>query len=151
MALHFKLTTPFSDINMKSFALDDVNILNPTNANPLVLGEWLELTDTYKMKRGSGAATVPSYCHFMEQGRYDTQAIGKSAFMFLNEWEADTKVFDTGGTYTVGEKVCVADVTFGGIASRRGLKELAASEYVVAVVTRIPANNNGYLRVRRVG
>jgi hypothetical protein len=154
--LNFELKSEFQTIHRKSFELADNAILNPNNANPLVIGEFLQLTTAYKMARGSADGVVPAFCYFAEQGRYETQAIGKGPFLFGGFYEADTKVMDATleATITaVGQPLMVNDVTIGGVV-KRGLSALpatpAGTEYVVGYVTRLPANNNGYLRFIRV-
>ena len=154
--LLFDLKSEFQTIHRRSFELATPAILNPNNANPLILGEFLQLDANYKMARGSADGTVPAFCYFAEQGRYETQAIGKGPFLYGGFYEADTKVMDATleATITaVGQKLMVNDVTIGGL-TRRGLSALpgapAGTEYVVGYVTRLPANNNGFLRFIRI-
>jgi hypothetical protein len=149
--LDFDLKSEFQTIHRRSFELATPAILNPNNANPLIMGEFLQLNTSYKMARGSGtAAAVPSFCYFAEQGRYETQAIGKGPFLFGGFYEADTKVMDAtlGATIaTVGQPLVIGDISIGG-QTRRGLRAVdsAGTDFVVGYVTRLPADNNGYLR-----
>jgi hypothetical protein len=141
---NFKLTSEFQTLGRRSFPLADPTILNPTNAQPLVDGEWLQLNTSYQMARGTvNPAIVPSFAYFAEQGRYETQALGKGPFLYLNSYEADTLIMDATGL-VVGDALEVADVTIGGIV-RRALQEYT-SGLIVGYVTRLPANNNNYLR-----
>ena len=153
MAINFKLVSEFQTIHRRSFELADTTILNPNNANPLIDGEWLQLDGNYKMARGTGpgGAAEPSYCYFGEQGRYETQAIGKGPFLYMGEYEADTKVFDSSGlsTTVVGEAMMVDDVTYGAL-TRKGLKLASSTNYIVGRTTRLSASNNGFLRFRTV-
>lgn len=146
-----RLTTEFTTIHRRAFELEDPTVLNPNSANPLLDGEWLRLTQTtYKMGRGSGVAGAaePSYMYFAERGRYDTQAIQKGPFLFLGEYEAETLIMDASGL-SVGAALMVDDVTIGG-NSKRALKLRTSTNYIVGRVTRLPANNNGFLRFRLV-
>ena len=150
---NFILKSPFADLMVKSFELVDTTLLNPTVSDPLVMGEWLEINDiTYKMKRGTGDATVPSFVFFQGQGSYDIQAIGKAPFLFLGPYEADTLVFDSTGLTSVGLPLMVTTISFGGSTIIRGLKlnDTPATKYTVGYVTRLPAYNNNYLRFMRV-
>jgi len=145
MALDFVLISDFVGIQRKSFEVADSTLLDPTSTNPLVLGEWLELTSAYKMDRGTAnGATVPSWVMFAEKGRFETQAAGKVPILWLNDFEADTKVMDSTGL-AVGDLLMVNDVTYGSL-TRRGLKEQGGGAFIVGRVTRLPASNNGYLR-----
>lgn len=147
--LDFELISEFTPIMRRGFEVatvdvNSVSIVNPNSANPLVLGEWLELNSSYQMVRGTvDGATVPSWAVFGERGRTDMQALGKAPMLYLGPYEAQTKVMDSTGI-TLGEGLMVGDVTYGGL-TRRGLKQNAAG-FVVGYATRLPADNNGYLR-----
>jgi len=154
MAINFKLVSEFQTIHRRSFVISPTAILNPNNAQPLVDGEWLALGDAinglgdYQMGRDSVTPSiVPSYCYFGEQGRYETQAIGKGPVLFMGEYEADTLIMDPTNVL-VGSALEVANVTIGGIV-RRAL-QLTNTGYTVARCTRLPGNNNGFLRFRSV-
>lgn len=156
MAITFKLTTGFTDLQRRSFDLADPGILKATNARPVAGGEWFQFDSAYKMARGGDnsqgtpgtpddEATVPSYVFFGEgPGRTDMQAIAKGTFIFLNDHEADTKICDADGL-AIGDPLSVWDVNYGDGIIRRGLAKASAG-YVVGYVTRLPANNNGWLR-----
>lgn len=141
----FKLVSDYESIKRRAFELADPEILKATNAIPVAGGEFFELDTSYKMARGTvNPALVPSYCFFGEgPGRTDMQTLGKGTFLYLNEYEADTLIF-TGTGLTLGEALEVANVTIGGIV-RRGLVQYT-SGHIVGYVTRLPANNNQWLR-----
>lgn len=148
MAVYFKLVSEFQTIHRRPFELDDATILNPVSSNPLIEGEFLEFTTTtYKMKRGSATpAAVPSFAYFAEQGRYETQALGKGPFLYLGPYEADTMIMDATGL-AVGDSLEVSNVTIGGL-TRRGLVKFTTG-HKVGYVTRLPTDNRGYLRFIR--
>jgi len=146
MSINFRLVSEFQTIQRRSFELGTPAVLNPNSVSPvpLVDGEFLELTAAYKMDRGSAnPAVVPSYCYFAEQGRYETQAIQKGPFLFGGTYEADTLIMDA-TALTLGAALEATDVTIATL-TRRGLK-LATSGLVLGYVTRLPANNKGFLR-----
>jgi hypothetical protein len=158
MAVNFKLVSEFQTIHRRPFELADPSVLDPTSVSPvpLVDGEWLEHDSAYRMARGgSGAvgAPVPSFVFFAEQGRYETQAIQKGPFLYMGDYEADTLIMDATGV-TLGMALVVTDVTVSALV-RRGLSRWpavpAGTEKVMGYVTRLPANNNGYLRFIKVG
>ena len=149
MAVNFRLISEFQTIHRRPFELAAPAVLDPTSVSPvpLVEGEFLELDASYKMARGAGApATVPSYAYFAEQGRADTQAVQKGPFLYMGSYEADTLIMDATGLQ-MGDKLEASGVTIATLA-RRGLVEFTTG-YVIGVVTRLPANNNGYLRFMR--
>jgi len=157
--LNFRLISEFQTIHRRPFEAAVPATLQPTNIRPLVDGEWLQLDGNYKADRGGDnsagsqdAATVPSFCLFAEQGRYETQAIGKIPLLYLGKFEAETKIFDSAvgaGITAVGQKLVVSDLDIGGIV-RRGLTALPASpagtEFIQAYVTRLHGSNGGWLR-----
>lgn len=152
--LDFELISEFTPIFRRSFEIATVdgagtNITNPNSLNPLVLGEFLEFNASYQLVRGTGnGATGPSFAIFGERGRTDVQAIKKAPTLFLGNYEAQTKVFD--GTGLVQNcALMVNDVTYGGL-TRRGLKLHAGGAKIAGYLTRLPANNNGYLRFIRI-
>lgn len=161
MALDFNLVSEFQTIQRRSFELADPEILNPTNVRPLVIGEWLQLDTAYKMVRGGNndavdadEAGVPSYVYFAEQGRYEVQAVQKGPILYGGWFEADTKVMDAAafnGITAVGQPLYVGDVDIAGVV-RRGLVGIttpAAGTIIHGWVSRLPANNNGFLRFVR--
>lgn len=146
--LDFDLKTDFHALIRKNFDVAVPALLDPNNAAPLVLGEWLELNSSYQAARGTGNATVPSFPMFAEQGRYETQALGSIPLLFGGFFEADTKIFEGTGIVSIGQPLMVADT---GVGSQRGLKlNPGGGPLTQAFVTRLPANNNGYLRFIRM-
>jgi hypothetical protein len=149
---NFILKTPFAMVHTRSFELVIPELLDPTysgTGGPLVMGEFLQIDDaSYKMERGTGDAECPSFAFFQAQGAYDIQALGKAPFLFVGPYEAETLVMlDT--SIVVGSPLMVTDITFDGVANRRGLALATATHYVVGYCTRTPAENNGYLRFIR--
>lgn len=141
---NFILKSEFQTIHRRPFELFDPTILVPTATNPLLDGEFLELTSAYKMTRGSATpSVVPTFAYFAERGRYEVQAIQKGPFLYMGPYEADTLIFD-GTSLTLGCGLEVSNVTISGQV-KRGLK-LLTSGLVVGYCTRLPANNNNFLR-----
>lgn len=138
VAPYMNLVTEVLPVNRRDFPLVDPTILNPTAANPLIDGEWLEMdTSSYALKRGTGEAASAAWPVFSLRGQYDTQAIGKSTVLFAGMYEADTAVINL-TSVVVGSFLVVADVTVGGL-TKRGLKLAAGAgqHLVVGVVTRL--------------
>lgn len=147
----FRLVSEFTNIHRRPFELVDPLILKATNANPLLMGEWLQHAGTVgRMDRGGEAAgaTVPSWPVFSETGRYETQALGKVPILYMNAFEADTLVFAAAGL-TLGAPVSVGDVTIATLVRRGLLLNPGGVVLTVGYVTRLPANNNGFLRFMR--
>jgi len=138
-APYLNLISELLPVQRRDFALEDASILNPQATTPLVDGEWLQLNDSYQLKRGSGEAAVPSWVCFAERGRYDTQAIGKSPVLFMGGFEAETAIFATAGM-DVGDALAVDTVTCpNGLTTRRGLVSISGAglHLIVGYVTRI--------------
>ena len=91
---HFRLRTEVQTLTRRDFSLVDTTLLNPDNANPLEMGEWMMLdSSSYKLVRSDGS--LPSWVSFVERGRSDTQAIGKMTVLFLGTYEAETLIYDS--------------------------------------------------------
>ena len=139
LAPHLTLITPVMAIQRRDFSYDVPAQLNPTNANPLLDGEFVQINSSYQVSRGSaGEVHVPTYPVFTEQGRYDTQALGKVDILFLGGFEAETDLYTAAGL-AVGSPLMVTDVTYGGL-TRKALALAAgggATHTVVGWVTRL--------------
>lgn len=151
MSLNFKLVTPFIDLGVRAFSFADPDILKPSNINPLVDGEFLELNANYKLVRGAAAvAPILSFAYFLEQGAYTAQGLGKGPVLMLHGYEADSMIFASGGSFAYGTPLAIGDVTIGTV-TKRGLVNVVTpgTDHVVGYVTRAPANNKGWLRFLR--
>lgn len=160
---YFKLVSEFMTINRRTFPFVTEGVADPNNARPMIMGEFLELgsgSDKGKMKRGGDnavsapgtpddEATVPSYCYFAEQGRYDVQALKRGPVLYMHSYEADTQVMDGDGL-AIGDPLAVYDIDTLGTIVRRGLAKQSAG-HIIGHVTRLPADNNGWLRFVRIG
>lgn len=134
------LVSELLPVQRRDFPMAVPGLLDPNNANPLVEGEWLGLNSSYQLVRGSGEQAKPTWQVFMERGRYDTQAIGKTMVLFIGGYEAYTTICDLTGPPTIGDPLVVTDVTIGG-QTKQGLKKPSGmgAHTVVAYVTRLPS------------
>lgn len=108
---HFKLRSEVQTLTRRDFSLVDSTLLQPTNANPLEMGEWLMLnSSSYALVRSDGS--LPSWVMYAEKGRSDTQAIGKTPVLFLGTYEAETLIY-TATSLVVGSALkCDAGVSY---------------------------------------
>ena len=140
MRPNLELISEVLPVQRRDFSLAVGDLLNPLNANPLMDGEFLGLDASYQLTRGSGAQSSLTWACFMERGRYDTQAIGKTTVLFGGFYEAETRVADTTGL-SVGDFLVVDDVTVDTL-TKQGLKLAAGAgqHFIVGQVTRLPGN-----------
>ena len=146
------------------------SLVDPNNSISLIDGEWLTLDSTGKAVRacniaaaGNSAGTTMSWPLWAENGRYDIQAMAekKIPLIWLNDWECETRIFDAGAVVGAGaaitqmlQPVKVASVSLNGVFGVRILSGLvghggaADTDRVVGYVTRLPAANGGWLRIR---
>lgn len=124
---NFDIISGLEYTDRRDYNLVDPTILNPTSANPLVDGEWLELDANQKLLRGTagglaGAESVNTLTFpvWAETGRWDTQTIQKVPVIRWAYFEARTALV-TNTNCVVGTPLIVRDMTFKGIAGRRGL------------------------------
>lgn len=120
-------------------------LLNPTNANPLEMGEWVMLTaGALTVVRSDGS--LPSWVNFTEKGRSDTQALGKITTLFLGGYEAETLIYTFAGLATGTALKCDAGLTYGGIANRSGLIAHAGGvDLIIGYVMQVTAATS-YMR-----
>ena len=142
MAVNFELVTELQFLLRRDFYLADKTLGKPTNANPLMDGEYLKLDTAYKLVRAADGDL--GFAMFMEKGRFDVQALGKTTVLFAGTYEADTRVFTAAGLTLGGKLQISASVTVDTL-TKTGLANYSAGE-VVGFVTRLPANNGGKLR-----
>jgi hypothetical protein len=142
MNVNFELVTELQALIRRDFYLANKSLGNPTDSNPLMDGEFLKLDTAYKLVRAGDGEL--GWAVFMEKGRYDVQALGKTTILFAGTYEADTRVFTTSGLTLGGKLQVSASVTVDSL-TKTGLANYSAGE-VVGYVTRLPANNGGKLR-----
>lgn len=148
----FRLITPLSMVHREDFPLTDEGLFDPTNANPLMMGEWLEFTSGSSEKKMARAtnATVPTFACFGEKGRTDMQAAKKAPLLYMGPYIAESKIIDPAGSWTHGCKLKAATVVYESL-NRAGLK-VDDGKFVVGYCLRTPTNNGGWLRfIRTVG
>ena len=149
-----KLVTHVNDVHRRDYDVNDTDLLDPTDSDALVHGEWMYLNTSAKLVRaGSSAAakaTSGAYQVFTPKGSTDSQALGKVAVIMSRDYEVDTDMFDSSQSYSIGAKVGLDLVTVDG-ASRMVFTpeaELTAdTDYVYGEVTLDPDNNDDKLRV----
>lgn len=144
---HFRLLTDVGNVFRKDLAMADRTLLQPTNANPLLDGEFVQYDASYRAIRADGSTLA--WPVFAEQGRYDTQAIGKVPVLYMGAFEADSRIF--GGTPALGARLMLDDT----IAIPAGNPKSAlvthggGTELTMGFVTRTAATNGGKLRFMR--
>lgn len=148
-------------------------LLDPHSSLVLLDGEWITRNAAGEAIRATDisavAGTEPAvadmydlYPVLGQVGRTDVQSIGHVVVPYLGEWAADTRVFDVtlvagaGAAITkIGQPLKVATISLGVGPSARKASGLvghggsADTAIIVAVVDRLPALNNGRLRIRR--
>jgi len=147
---YMRLITAHSELVRLTERLTDPLLMQPSNANPLFQGEWLQFYANGTLIRGDGSGQ-----HFLlldETGRSDAQAIGSVSVGFGN-FIVDTVIFTSAAAPALHARLEVATVTNAavtGCANKSGLQTHAAGAKLgVGRVLKTAANNNGYLRVFR--
>jgi len=139
-----RIYTPVEKIFIKDLVMADRTLLRPSNSNPLVEGEFLELDANYKAIRSGGDAL--SFMFWAEKGRSDTQAIGKVPTLYMGGYEADTIVYDS-TALGLGNALMVDDVSFESL-TRSGLKKHGGGdELVIGYVTRVLSDRVRFMQV----
>lgn len=142
MVVNFELVTEVQSLIRRDFPVADRDLVNPTNTNPLMDGEFMNLNASYQLIRG--ASLSMGFALFAERGRFDVQAVGKTTVLFGGTYEADTRVFTSAGL-TLGCKLEISAAVTVDTLTKSGLKVFTTGE-VIGYCTRLPANNGGRLR-----
>lgn len=137
----FKLASPAEKLERRDIVLADRTLALPSNANPLLMGEYVEYDAAYKAIRGTNAHL--SFVVFGENGRLDIQGTGKVPTLYMGTYEADTLIFDDTGL-ALGDPLMVDTVTYDSL-SRSGVKKWTTN-LVLGYVTKLPAINGNKLR-----
>lgn len=145
MIVNFELVTDVQDLIRRDFTVADPNIVNPTNVNPLLDGEFVQLNPAYQIIRANTGAL--GFAVFAERGRFDVQALGKTTVLFAKPYEADTRIYFASGLTLGGPLKISSTVTNTAVGNQQysGLVNWD-SGVVIGYVTRLPANNGGKLR-----
>jgi hypothetical protein len=140
--VNFELVTEVQGLLRRDFPIADRTLVNPTNANPLMDGEFMNLDSSYRLIRGVNGTFGMAL--FVEKGRMDVQAIGKGTVLMGGAYEADTRVFTT-TNLTLGCKLQINAAVTVDTLTKSGLALYSSGE-VIGYCTRLPANNGGKLR-----
>jgi len=150
-APNFELLSDISTTTRRDFLADETTAsLNPLDANPLVDGEWVEITDAGKVGRGTGSGRACVYPVYAEKGRYDVQALRKVPVLMLHEYEAETTICDPASPLAVGDMLKVGTV----LTNKRGILRAtggvgASGEVIVGICTKLFSGLNK-LRFQRI-
>lgn len=141
---NFELVTELQGLQRRDFPVANPALIKPTNANPLMDGEFLTLDSSYKLIRAADGNLA--FALFMEKGRFDVQAMSekKTMVLFGGTYEADTRVFTSSGLTLLGSLQVSASVTVDSL-TKSGLANYSSGA-VIGHVTKLPANNGGRLR-----
>lgn len=145
----FEIIQPTLDrLTRKPLEVANQGLLNPQGVAPVPLidGELVQVTATYKWDRASDASK-PSFFSIEDRGDYGVQASRKLSVVMGPTFEADTVVFDTVGIVTLGMAVQMGVVNnaLSGSLARAGLVA-SAGGIILGYVLRLPASNGNRLR-----
>jgi hypothetical protein len=145
--INFKLLTPWQMQERQTYKVATRALLDPNNANPLEMGEFLQFDASFELVRGDGS--VPAFAMLDEKGRTDTQAIGRVTVLLLGHYMADTYVFNNAVPPVLGAALMVDTVTNAArsLTNKSGLNTHGGgAELTLGYVLRTAATNSGYLR-----
>lgn len=167
---NFRPVTDVIPLVRRDFPLTDPTLADPRNPLSYLDGEWMTLDSTGKLVRsaniaavGNSAGAILSWPVWAENGRTDIQAMAdrKPPIIWLNQWECETLIYDASATIGSGlaittrfQKVKVASIQTNGVYGPRVLSGLVGwggasdTDQFVGYVTRLPAENSGWLRIK---
>lgn len=143
MPVYMELVTDVQMLRRRNYEVAIRALLSPSNSNPIIDGEFMNLDNNYKLVRG--AANSFGYMVWDEKGRYDVQALGKITVIHGGGgYEADTRVFVAAGL-TLGGPLGITNNCPVDTIQKSGLYNWASGP-VIGYVTRMPAMNGNRLR-----
>lgn len=101
----WKVVSPIQSQERLVWSVADATLLQPSNANPLVMGELLQLDAAGKLIRATDD-TKFSWLLIDSAGRSDVQAISSVSVVGLNAMLMDTLVFDNAAPPLSGPSSC---------------------------------------------
>jgi hypothetical protein len=149
MANELKLITPVNDVFRRDVELADTALLNPNAANPLRQGEWVVPgANGWERVSATTGTTKNAKMVWTERGDFPAQAIGKVTVLQLHQFECETLLFDSDWTPALGDPVTVQKDDVTGIGTDLSVfAEAETGEFVYGYVTKVPADNGGWLGV----
>lgn len=159
---NFRLISSIKEVWLRAMKVDDDTLVNPQNTDALLDGEILTIKAGYQVGRpvaGDFAAGPPvgqflnspvALPIFHLKGATDVQAAKNPTVIWHGHFEADTLIFNASPVtaYAPGTPVTVVLADLGDGVTRSVLDNQLdfATQAIVGTVTRLPADNNGYLR-----
>jgi hypothetical protein len=130
------------------FPINDPALVDYTETNPLVMGEWLTRNTSGKLLRAANPGVPPGpWMYWAETGRGDIQGMAskKVPVILRGGFLAETKVFNALAPPALGAALEVANITYDGL-TKSGLQTHAAgANPLIGYVTKRAADNNGWL------
>lgn len=156
---------------IRPMPLVDATILDPLSATSLIDGEWLSLgADGKAVDRAAaigtlgtagagGRATARAWMNWGELGRSDQLSMAErhASVFWMGFWEIDVLLFDKDAVVASGAaittilqpvKVATISVASRNVVGLVGHGGGGDSAIIQAYVTRLPADNKGWLRIR---
>lgn len=138
------LYPPFLDMETNGYlAVNDGEISDPENANPIIEGEWLDLfssaANTGKLQRAVGTTPLP-FLYVDQKGRTDVQSTKKGNIALEAPLIIKTKIVN-GTSLPAGSEVMVGTVTYNS-KSKAGLLLATGGNYIVGKVLSVGTNTS---------
>jgi hypothetical protein len=149
----FKIVTPTHVLmHIKDWPLVDPTLTDPTNANALVMGEWLTPFINGQGKKlerdaAGGAGGHLSWVCYAQKGAYDIQFQKIVPVLMHGGFMADTWLFNRATGLAVGDELGSFLVAIDGI--NRSVLDAVGAGKKVAVVLQLPGSATSPLRVLR--
>lgn len=122
---------------------------DPRNANPLMHGEWVDISNK-KIARAAATAPMP-VLYVGEVGRTDIQVTKKGPVLLTRPNRIKTKLVDGSSSLVVGDEVMVGDVTINSLSKKGLIKATGSGNYaqgkVLAAGTNTGAPDGSYWEI----
>ena len=134
------MNPPFQACETSDFAAaTDGQIHDPNNANPLMYGEWVDVTSN-KLARAA-STSKNAYLYVGEKGRTDLQMTKKGPILLTRPQRIRTKLVDATGSLGLNSEVMIADVTINSLTKFFFKKAATTGNYIQGKVTKAGTNS----------
>lgn len=139
------LNPPFQNLETGDYpGATSGQIEDPTNANPIGEGEWLDLASTSpntgKLARATATVKNP-FLYVGQVGRTDIQTTKKGPIAFTRPHRIKTKLVSGASSLVAGDEVMIGNVTVKGQTKAGLVKATGSGNYALGFVLAAGANS----------
>lgn len=141
----FNLLSDPTKHGVRNYEVSSSALLDPTDTNPLYIGEWMDIDGSNQAGRATG--DLPSYAVWTPRGDASAQYTQKVALITVAGYKAETQIYDSTGLAAVGvgAPLRVEDVTIDGQTKSGLMVWTAGTDYIVGRALILPTADYAWI------